>query len=100
MFRVVWFPVWRKRAGRGAFTLLKRQRACSGVWLARDERGLIIVQSHHPRASFDADSVTFKVKNYRLNGPKRHTTMTKKLQHKFCGALACLDKLSLTSVDS
>jgi len=25
---------------------------------------------------FDADSVTFKVKNYRLNGPKRHTTMT------------------------
>jgi hypothetical protein len=25
---------------------------------------------------FDAASVTFKVKNYRLNGPKRHTTMT------------------------
>jgi hypothetical protein len=25
---------------------------------------------------FDAESVTFKVKNYRLNGPKRHTTMT------------------------
>jgi len=24
---------------------------------------------------FDAESVTFKVKNYRLNGPKRHTTM-------------------------
>ena len=27
---------------------------------------------------FDAESVTFKVKNYRLNGPKRHTTMTLK----------------------
>ena len=25
---------------------------------------------------FDAASVTFKVKNYRLNGPKRHTSMT------------------------
>ncbi|MCL4156351.1 UNVERIFIED_CONTAM: hypothetical protein GTU68_016314 [Idotea baltica] len=25
---------------------------------------------------FDAASVTFKVKNYRLDGPKRHTTMT------------------------
>lgn len=27
---------------------------------------------------FDADSVTFKVKNYRVNGPKRRTTMTLK----------------------
>ncbi len=27
---------------------------------------------------FDADGVTFKVKNYRVNGPKRRTTMTLK----------------------
>jgi hypothetical protein len=35
-----------------------------------------IAMSNSRLIRFDEASVTFKVKDYRINGPKRHTTMT------------------------
>lgn len=47
-------------------------------WLfTNHERGIAISNSRLIR--FDTGSVTFKVKNYRVNGAGRHTTMTLKI---------------------